>query len=90
MLKAESEQFVPVCAEDVFLFGTFRFLRLRHALFSLGGRNWPGSLLRKPHDAQQFEELEVATKRHKRRIQIRLLCFLCLFVAHDSVVCLPA
>ncbi len=34
----------------------------------------------------------MATKRHKRRIKNTptLLCFLCLFVAHDCVFYLPA
>src|SRR5437588_2591285 len=45
---------------------------------------------REPQDAPRFEEMKIATKRRKRRIKIRFLCFLCLFVAHDSVFNLAA
>src|SRR5207247_957613 len=38
-------------------------------------------LLRKPQDALRFGEMEMATKRHRRRKEIQLWY---LFVAHDS------
>jgi len=44
----------------------------------------------KRQDAPQFEEMKMATKRHTKRKRFQYLCFLCVFVARDSVFFLVA